>query len=95
MVADSLVIADDVGMLFGDVVLFAGIFRQIEQLGLAREQGALHKFPVALADGPAESFDVDQDVLVRDGLPTARVGQISLPSNGWLGCPCRWRGSVA
>ena len=74
-------------MLFGDVVLFAGIFRQIEQLGLAREQGDLDEFPVARVDGPAEGFDVDQNVFVRTRFALRQGRPDIFTSNGWSGLP--------
>ena len=47
---------------------FAPIFPEIEQFGLARQQGELHQLPVAFADGAAERLHIDQNVLVRGGL---------------------------
>ncbi len=60
-----LQIGRDVGMLVGDIVLLAGIIRQIEQLGLTRQQRDLDQLPLAFADGAAKGLDVDQDILVR------------------------------
>src|SRR5271157_1437677 len=67
-----LQITSDVRMLVGHIGGFAWVFSQVEQLGLARQQGDLDQLPVAFADRAAEGFNVDQDVLMRRRLP---VGQ--------------------
>ena len=81
-------VAHDLRKLICDVVLLTRILCEIKQLGLSWKQRDLDQLPVAFADGATEGFDIDQDVLMRERVgPSAKVGQMSLPSKGWSGLP--------
>jgi hypothetical protein len=58
-------IANNVGILFCDISGFTRVSRKIEQFGRAWEQCDFDEFPLPFADGAAECFNIDQDVLVR------------------------------
>ena len=77
-----LEVAHDLRILAGDIVRLAGVDRQVKKFGPARQQGDTDELPVAFPDRTAEGLDIDQDVVVWAGWPSASVGQRSWPSNG-------------